>query len=101
VNAHVLEGHADLLNLSVIQRERLSVDQVLNDRNLSDQVLLSLLSLVNNDLIKVLIEKVVIDVWHTSLTWLQVQDSTTNFEKIGLDMVLLWKGVGLDGQVVL
>jgi hypothetical protein len=101
VNAHVLEGHADLLNLSVIQRERLSVDQVLNDRNLSDQVLLSLLSLVNNDLIKVLIEKVVIDVWHTSLTWLQVQDSTANFEKIGLDMVLLWKGVGLDGQVVL
>jgi hypothetical protein len=68
---------------------------------LSDQILISLLSLINDDLIKVLIQKIVIDVWHTSLTWLQVQDSTTNFEKIGLDMVLLWKGVGLDGQVVL
>jgi hypothetical protein len=93
VHAHVSESKVDLLNLSIIQGERLSVDQVLDHGDLSDQVFIRLLSIISDDLIKVLVQKVVIDVWHSSLTWLQVQDSAANLEKICLDVILLWKGV--------
>jgi hypothetical protein len=60
---------------------------------LIDKVLISLVFLSDNDLVKILIEKVIINEWHTSLTWLQVQNSAAYFEKISLDMILLWEGV--------
>lgn len=101
MNAHVLEFNIDLLDLSIAQREWLSIDQVLDNRYLIDKVLISLVFLSDNDLVKILIEKVIINEWHTSLTWLQVQNSAAYFEKISLDMILLWEGVWLDSQVIL
>jgi hypothetical protein len=67
---------------------------------LVDEVIISLVFLTNNNLIEILVEKVVINEWHASLTWFQVQNGAANFEKIGLDMVLLWEGVRLDSQVI-
>ena len=63
VDAHVFELIVDLHALLISQRESFSVDQVLDDRNLSQQILLSLVGLVNNDLVEILRQKVVINVW--------------------------------------
>ena len=63
VDAHVFELIVDLHALLISQRESFSVDQVLDDRNLSQQILLGLVGLVNNDLVEILRQKVVINVW--------------------------------------
>lgn len=78
VDAHVFELIVDLHALLFSQRESFSVDQVLDDRHLSQQVLLSLVSLVSNNLVKVLRQKVIIDVWKASLSWSQVEDGAAD-----------------------
>jgi hypothetical protein len=63
VDAHVFELIVDLHALLVSQRESFSVDQVLDDRHLSQQILFGLVSLVDNNLVKILRQKVVINIW--------------------------------------
>jgi len=101
VNAHILEFNINLLNLSITQRERFSVDQVLNHGNLGEEVIISLVGNSNFELVKILKKEVIINEWHASLSWSQVKDSAADLEKICLDVILFWKSVRLNCQVIL
>jgi phage antirepressor YoqD-like protein len=71
VDAEILELLMNLSDLALVQRECLSVNQILYDLKLDQKIVVKKES-VDVDLIEVLLEKVIVNSWKTSLSWSQV-----------------------------
>lgn len=71
MDAEILELLMNLSDLALVQTECLSVNQILNDLKLDQKIVVKKES-VDVDLIEVLLEKVIVNSWKTSLSWSQV-----------------------------
>ena len=71
MDAEILELLMNLSDLTLVQTECLSVNQILNDLKLDQKIVVKKES-VDVDLIEVLLEKVIVNSWKTSLSWSQV-----------------------------
>ena len=71
MDAEIFELLMNLSDLTLVQTECLSVNQILNDLKLDQKIVVKKES-VDVDLIEVLLEKVIVNSWKTSLSWSQV-----------------------------
>lgn len=71
MDAEILELLMNLSDLALVQTECLSVNQILNDLKLDQKIVVKKES-VDVDLIEILLEKVIVNSWKTSLSWSQV-----------------------------
>ena len=71
MDAEILELLMNLSDLALVQTKCLSVNQILNDLKLDQKIVVKKES-VDVDLIEVLLEKVIVNSWKTSLSWSQV-----------------------------